>query len=83
MSTPTTIDMSTGTDRSIVITSREEIGTSERVYGLCHPLCSDEEIRSATGKTAITMSGLPSVSRTPTGLGVHVQRFIVSAYTGD
>lgn len=83
MNTPTTIDMSTGIARAIIITSRENVRSSERVYGLCHPACTDEEIRSAAGKSEITMSGFPSVKRDPTDLGVHVQRFIVKAYTGD
>lgn len=74
MTIPTIIDLTTG---------RENIGSAEKVFGICSPDVSDDEIRAASGKTEITISGYPSVTRATTGLGVHVQRFTVSAYTGD
>lgn len=83
MTIPTIIDLTTGRLPAIIVTGRENVGTRETVLGLCSPDVTDDEIRGACGKTEITMSGYPTVSRTATGLGVHVQRFVVSAYTGD
>lgn len=83
MNTPTILDLTTGRLPAVVVTGRENVGTAEKVYGICSPDVTDDEIRGAAGKTEMTMSGKPSVTRSTTGLGVHVQRFTVNAYSGD
>lgn len=86
MTTPTILDLTTGRLPAVIVTGRENVGSRETVFGICTPDVSEDEIRAACGKTEITMSGFPSVTRTPTGLGGsgdHVQRFVVTGYSGD
>lgn len=83
MKIPTIIDLSTGRVPAVIVTGHENIGSSKNVFGICSPDVSEDEIRAACGRSEITMSGYATVTRSSTGLGVHVQRFTVSAYTGD